>query len=73
VRIEYDPIRDLLYVYFKEPLSKAAKTVTITPGVHADFDQHEELIGIEVIDVSGVVGGKIEFKLPEVIPATIRE
>ncbi len=72
MKIEYDPIRNLLYVYFKEPLAKAAKTVTITPGVHADFDQDEKLIGIEVIDASEVVGGEIEFKLPEVIHAAKR-
>lgn len=70
VKIEYDPLRDLLYVYFKEPLAKAAKTVTVTPGVHADFDRDEKLIGIEVIDASEVIGGKIEFELPEVIHAS---
>ncbi len=69
MKIEYDPVRNLLYVYFKEPLAKAAKTVTITPGVHADFDRDEKLMGIEVIDASEVLGGKIEFKLPEVIHA----
>lgn len=70
MKIEYDPLRDLLYVYFKEPLAKAAKTVTVTPGVHADFDRDEKLIGIEVIDASEVIGGKIEFELPEVIHAS---
>jgi len=67
MKIEYDPVRDLLYVYFADPSTRAAKTVTITPGVHADFDRDEKLIGIEVIDASDVIGGKIEFKLPEVI------
>ncbi len=67
MKIEYDPVRDLLYVYFAEPSTKAAKTVTITPGVHADFDRDEKLIGIEAIDASEVIGGKIEFKLPEAI------
>jgi uncharacterized protein YuzE len=72
VKIEYDPVRDLLYVYFKEPepLAKAAKTVTVTPGVHADFDRDEKLIGIEVIDASEVIGGKIEFKLPVIHAST---
>ena len=67
MKIEYDPVRDLLYVYFGDAAVKAAKTVTITPGVHADFDASEKLIGIEVIDASKVLGGKIEFKLPETI------
>ena len=62
-----DSERDLLYVYFSDADVKAAKTITITPGVHADFDAGEKLIGIEVIDASKVLGGKIEFKLPETI------
>ncbi|GFP33889.1 hypothetical protein HKBW3S42_02228 [Candidatus Hakubella thermalkaliphila] len=32
--------------------------------------QDEKLIGIEVIDASEVIGGKIEFELPEVIHAS---
>lgn len=67
MKIEYDPARDLLYVYFGDTAARSAKTVTITPGVHADFDSQEKLIGIEVIDASSVLGGKIEFKLPETI------
>jgi uncharacterized protein YuzE len=65
VRIEFDPERDLLYIYFAEPGTKAAQTVTITPGVHADFDRDGRLIGIEVIEASKIMGEKIEFKLPE--------
>jgi len=67
MRMEYDPQRDLLYVYFADAGKKAAKTVTITPGVHADFDRDEKIIGIEIIDASDVVGGKIEFTLPELV------
>jgi uncharacterized protein YuzE len=72
VKIDYDPVRDLLYVYFAEPDVKAAETITVTPGVHADFDREGKLIGIEVIDASEVVGGKIEFKLPEVVHLTTK-
>jgi len=54
MRIEYDPVRDLLYVYFAEPMTKAAKTVTISPGVYADFDKGDKLIGIEIIDASEI-------------------
>ena len=67
MKIEYDPIRDLLYVYFAEPTVKAAETVTIKPGVHADFDRRGKLIGIEVIDASEIVGREIEFRLPEFV------
>lgn len=66
MKIDYDPTRDLLYIYFVEPETKAAETITITPGVHVDFDKDGKLIGIEVIDASEIIGKKIEFKLPEV-------
>ena len=66
MKLEYDPVRDLLYIYFVEADQKAAKTVTVVPWVHADFDVDGKLIGIEVIDASEVMGRKIEFTLPEV-------
>jgi uncharacterized protein YuzE len=69
MKLEYDPARDHLYIYFSEPSIKAAKTVTVVPGVHADFNAEGKLIGIEVIDASEVMGRKIEFTLPEVSPA----
>jgi uncharacterized protein YuzE len=69
MKIEYDPERDLLYIYFSEAEMKAAETITITPGVHADFDKDGRLIGIEVLDASEVMGKKIEFKLPELTVA----
>lgn len=72
MRVECDPTRDLLYIYLADPLQKAAKTITIVPGVHADFDSADKLIGIEVIDASEVVGRKIEFTLPEVSHPTMQ-
>jgi uncharacterized protein YuzE len=65
MKIEYDPERDLLYIRFAELETKAAQTVTITPGVHADFDRDGKLIGIEMIEASELTDKKIEFKLPE--------
>ena len=65
MKIEYDSERDLLYIYFAEPEKKAAETVTIKPGVYADFDRDGKLIGIEIIDASELMGKKIEFTLPE--------
>lgn len=69
MRIEFDPERDLLYIYFAEASTKAAQTVTITLGVHADFDREGKLIGIEVIEASRIMGEKIAFKLPELSAA----
>lgn len=65
MRIEYDPERDLLYIYFTDSEVKVAETVTIRPGIYADFDKGGRLIGIEILDASEVMGKKIEFKLPE--------
>ncbi len=50
MKIEYDPTLDLLYIWFGTPGQKAAQTVTVVPGVHADFDVKGKLIGIEVLD-----------------------
>jgi len=72
MRIEYDPTRDLLYLYFASADAQAADTVTVAPGVHADFDKDGKLLGIEVIDASEIMGKEIEFKLPETIPATAK-
>lgn len=65
MKIEFDPVRDLLYLYFDKPDAKAVETKTISPGVHADFDRDGKLIGIEIIDASEIMGKKIEFGLPE--------
>lgn len=65
MKIEYDPERDLLYIRFAELETKAAQTITITPGVHADFDRDGKIIGIEMIEASELTDKKIEFKLPE--------
>lgn len=69
MKIEYDPERDLLYIYFSESEKKSAETVTINPGVYADFDKDGKLIGIEVIDAKKIMGKKIEFELPELLVA----
>ncbi len=69
MKIEYDHERDLLYIYFSDPEKKSLETVTIRPGVFADFDKEGKLIGIEVLDASTIMGKKIEFQLPEVTAA----
>jgi len=65
MKIEFDSVRDLLYLYFDEPDAKAVETKMISPGVHADFNKDGKLIGIEIIDASEIMGKKIEFGLPE--------
>ena len=70
MKVEYDPERDLLYIYFGHESQKAARTVTITPGVMADFDRREKLIGIEVLDASEILGRKVEFGV-KLVPAPL--
>ena len=67
IKIEYDPGRDLLYIWFAATGTKAAQTVTVTPGVHADFDAGGKLVGVEVLDAAEVLGRRVEF---EVAPPT---
>lgn len=63
MKVEYDSIRDLLYIWFAEPGTKAARTETVTPGVHADFDQERRLVGIEVLDASEILREKVQFEV----------
>jgi uncharacterized protein YuzE len=63
VRIEYDPIRDLLYIWFGAVGTKAAQTVTVSPGVHADFDAGGKLIGLEVLEATEILGKSVQFEV----------
>jgi len=63
MKIEYDSIRDLLYIWFATPGKKAARTETVTPGVHADFDRRGRLVGIEVLDASEILQQKVQFEV----------
>lgn len=70
MKVVYDPVRDLLYLWFSTPGEKAAKTEIVTPGVHADFDRQGRLIGIEVLDASEVLQQKVQFEVSlERLPA----
>ncbi len=71
MKIEYNSTRDLLYVWFSVPGTKAARTETIAPGVHADFDAQGKLIGLEVLDALDTLGHKVQFEvaLPVTTPA----
>jgi len=68
MKVEYDPERDLLYIYFGREGHKAARTETIVPGVMADFDRKRKLIGIEVLDASEVMEQKVGFEV-KLLPA----
>jgi uncharacterized protein YuzE len=63
MKIEYDPQRDLLYIWFGTVGTKAAQTTTVSPGVHADFDVDGKLIGLEVLDATEVLGHSVQFEV----------
>jgi uncharacterized protein YuzE len=63
MKIEYDPTRDLLYIWFGTVGTKAAQTTTVAPGVHADFDAHGKLVGLEVLDATEVLGNSVQFEV----------
>jgi uncharacterized protein YuzE len=63
MKIEYDVVRDLLYLWFGTPGERAAKTETVMPGVHADFDRDGRLLGIEVFDAAEVLRHKVQFEV----------
>ena len=63
MKIEYDPARDLLYLWLGTLGEKAARTVTVVPGLHADFDASGKLIGIEALDASEILGDKVQFEV----------
>ena len=74
MKIEYDPIRDLLYLWFGTVGTKAARTTTVSPGVHADFDASGKLIGLEVLDATEVLGKRVQFEvtLPSLLESSPR-
>ena len=63
MKVEYDSDRDLLYLWLGKPGTKAAKTSIVAPGVHADFDRDNKLIGVEVLDARDVLGDNLQFEV----------
>lgn len=68
MKVEYDPARDLLYLWLRPPGTTAAATKTVSPGVHADFDRDGTLIGLEVLDASEVLGDSLQFEVELDVP-----
>jgi uncharacterized protein YuzE len=69
MKLEYDPMRDLLYLWFSTVGAKAAQTTTVAPGVHADFDAQGTLIGLEVLEATKVLGKQVQFEIA--LPALV--
>ena len=50
MKIEYSKKADALYVYFKEKYVNTSKEVE--EGIILDFDDNNQIIGIEILDAS---------------------
>lgn len=50
MRIEYDPEADALYIRFRDV--KPLDNLDIADGITVDRDDHQQLVGIEILDVS---------------------
>jgi len=67
MKFEYDQKRDLLYIYFAKPGTKVLKTITVTPGMFVDVNEKGKVIGIEFLDASEFIDGKVEFNFPDMV------
>ena len=50
MRIGSDEKLGLLYLWLRTEHRLVARTETVTPGVFADFDDEDRLLGIEIFD-----------------------
>ncbi len=50
MRIEHDAEADALYIRFRD--AKPVDNIDIDEGLTVDFDEHKQLIGIEILSVS---------------------
>lgn len=63
MKVEYDPKRDLLYLWLAHPGTPFARTEVLSPGVHGDLDRDRNLIGIEVLEAKTVLGDDLRFEV----------
>jgi len=66
MKVEYDSEHDLLYIYFSKSTKKPLKTITIMPGIFADFDKDNKILGLEILDASELIDNKIEFDISKI-------
>lgn len=67
MRLTYDPYADALYIYTNGKKRITRKTQEIKPDLLVDFGPKNELVGIEILDISHKVPKKslsrINFEL----------
>ena len=68
--IEFDPSVDAAYIHIKE--TKVIESEEIAPSVILDYDQDNNIIGIEILNVSKQTESDIK-KLPSKIQNLVRQ
>ena len=61
MKIKLDTSHDLLYISFASSKIRAFKTISVQPGVFADFGRDGNVIGIEILDASRILGNNREI------------
>ncbi len=66
MKLEYDKEVDAAYIYLKYPIKEgeAKKTIELNGNLIVDFNEKDQLLGIEILDASKVLGKKsiLEFQ-----------
>ncbi len=57
MKFEYDKEADAAYIYLKYPVKdgEAKKTIQLNDNIILDFDEHDKLLGVEILDASKVL------------------
>jgi uncharacterized protein YuzE len=65
MKVSYDPVSDVMYLYFSK--KKSTKTIEVEDGLNVDY-AGKSLVGIEVLDASKKLNKKgvenVTFTLP---------
>lgn len=61
MKFEYDKEVDAAYIYIQFPIKEgeAKKTIELNNNIILDFNDEDELIGIEVLNASKVLNKKV--------------
>lgn len=65
MKIEYDREVDAAYISFKESKG-VVRSVRLSEDVAVDFGEHEEILGVEILDASEYLGFSPEHPKIEV-------
>ena len=63
MKVSYDKSADAVYIYIKQSVVSESKEKA--PGVFFDYDDKQELIGIEILNAvdRGIQPRKLEFEM----------